>query len=129
MLWLSQKVKITYNLERREYLLKQLPKYLNIHSKIIKSDLLLLKNNLEKYSNLEKKYEPQITTIKMILRDIAQILVEAVTKYNRLLKYMRIFGDGHFIYRGGHNCPSSKMIYGDDHNCHLLKRDSQRQSS
>ena len=46
---------MTYNLEWREYLLKKLPKYLNIHSKILKSDLILLKNNLEKYSNLEKK--------------------------------------------------------------------------
>jgi hypothetical protein len=38
---------------------------INIHSKILKSDLVLLKNNLDKYFNLEK-YEPKITTVKII---------------------------------------------------------------
>lgn len=48
----------------------------------------------------------------MILRDIAQTLTDAVTKCNRLIKYMKVIEGGHFIYGGVHNCCLTKWIYG-----------------
>lgn len=45
----------------------------------------------------------------MISWDITQSLTVVVTKFTRLLKYIRIFGEGHFIYRDGHKMPSIKM--------------------
>lgn len=44
------------------------------------------------------------TTKKMISWDIAQLLTEAVTKSNHLLKYLRIFRGGHFIYASLSKC-------------------------
>jgi hypothetical protein len=40
------------------------------------------------------------TTTKMILRDTAQTLIEAVTKSNDLIKWPTIDEGGRFIYRG-----------------------------
>jgi hypothetical protein len=48
------------------------------------------------------------TTTKMILRDTAQTLMEAVTKSNCLAKCLRISEADDFFYGGYHNYPSCK---------------------
>jgi hypothetical protein len=49
------------------------------------------------------------TTKKMILRHTARTLTETITKSNRLVKYLRIFGGKRFIYGGSHTWPPRKM--------------------
>jgi hypothetical protein len=66
------------------------------------------------------------TTTKLISRDSVQTLTQTVIKFNRLIKYLRIFesgrfiyrvdrltkciyGGGHFIYKGGQDCQSRKI--------------------
>jgi len=51
------------------------------------------------------------TTIKMILRDTAQTLTEAVTKFNRLVKCPTINGGGRLIYRGTQKMTASQTRF------------------
>jgi len=53
--------------------------------------------------------EPRSHCYKNDLRDTTQTITEAGTKCNRLLKYLRIFEGGYFIYEGGLHCPSRGM--------------------
>jgi hypothetical protein len=52
----------------------------------------------------------------MILRDSALLLTEAVTKFNRLVKYLAINGGGCFyLRRRSGNARLQKLIYGGGH--------------
>lgn len=57
---------------------------------------------------------------KMIQRDTSKSLMKAVTEYNCLLKYLRIFVGGHFIYEDSRKMTiSQKWNYGGSQKYHV----------
>ena len=73
--------------------------------------MLFCKFNCKEYYNSNRENYGSLLK-KLILRGTAQILTEVVTKFNRLVKYLMIFGGGHFhLQRRSQLTVSQKCIY------------------